>query len=97
MDPCAVPLVWGHVADVGTVKAVVTEVVTAGESATASLIAFELETGDGVGEFVDSGGVHVHAGVAICIEVAAIASLDAFPVVALLCVGVHIGLEDVLY
>jgi hypothetical protein len=53
-----------------------------------------LETGDGVGKFVDVMGVDVRAGAAVCIEWAAIASLDAFPFVALLCVGVCIGPED---
>ena len=94
MEPGSVRVSRCHVADIGTVEAVVTDVVAAGESAAAALVALELEAVDGVGEVIDVVSVRVRAGGAMGIEGAAVASLDAFPVAALLCVGVRVGPED---
>ena len=68
--------------------------VTVGESTAASLVSFELEAGDGVGEFGHVGGVRVCIDVTMCIEGATVASLCAFPDMALSCVGVRVFPED---
>ena len=62
MEPGSVGVSRGHVSDIGTVEAVVTDVVAVGESAAASLIALELEAGDGVGEVINVVSVRVRAG-----------------------------------